>query len=35
MLHLNNKTNEMFASVANFDGKMEIKDSVKFENVKT
>ena len=34
MLHLNNKTNEMFASVANFDGKMKIKDSVKFENVK-
>ncbi len=34
MLHLNNKTNEMFASVANFDGSMKIKDSVKFENVK-
>ncbi|MCC0637479.1 MULTISPECIES: hypothetical protein [unclassified Clostridioides] len=34
MLHLNNKTNEMFATVANFDGTMKVKDYVKFENVK-
>lgn len=34
MFYLNNKINEMFVSVVNFDGKMKIKDFVKFENVK-